>query len=102
VPARVRDLSLTGARVEVEAAAAVPPSPLLVVEVEGGEIIELRGTVRSIASGTGERVLIGLEFAADQTPARARLALALFGGLAAAPAPAAPAPRIEAPALGAA
>ncbi|MEX2184156.1 MAG: glycosyltransferase [Chloroflexota bacterium] len=75
----VRDLSLTGGRVEVAASAAVASQTTLAVEVAPGETLALGGTVRARWSGPDGRSMIGFEFADGQYDTRARLALALFG-----------------------
>lgn len=78
IEAWVRDLSLTGARVEVPDASAVGPIGVLVVDAARNAPIELDGTVReSWIDGAG-RVMVGFEFDPGQTAARARLARMLF------------------------
>ena len=80
----VRDLSLTGARIQLPGDAEVASDTHLTVDSRHGPI-RLRGVTRSAwvdADGGGR--LVGFEFAAGQFDARARLALALFGASAAA------------------
>jgi cellulose synthase (UDP-forming) len=75
-PARVRDLSLTGARVEMRHA-VVGTAPMLEVRL-GGTAISLRTHVRSYRGEPNEPGVYGLEFAPGQHAALAALALALF------------------------
>ena len=75
----VRDLSLTGARLEVPDASVVAPSGRLVVETGGGRPIVLDGVARTTWTDRAGRTMVGFEFVEGQYPARARLALALFG-----------------------
>jgi cellulose synthase (UDP-forming) len=78
VEAWVRDLSLTGARLEVPDASVIAPDASLIVDVPG-ETIELEGLVRTTWTDRVGRTMVGFEFVEGQYPARARLALALFG-----------------------
>jgi cellulose synthase/poly-beta-1,6-N-acetylglucosamine synthase-like glycosyltransferase len=80
----VRDLSLTGARIELPEGADVAAETHLIVDSRQGPI-ELAGTTRSawVDPRTPGR-LVGFEFASGQYDARARLALTLFGATAAA------------------
>jgi cellulose synthase (UDP-forming) len=82
VEARVRDLSLTGARLEVPDASAIAPSARLIVETGLRGPIRLDGVARSTWTAGGAE-MVGFEFLEGQYPARARLALALFGARAA-------------------
>jgi len=75
----VRDLSLTGARLEVPDAAVIAPTGRLVVEAGGGRPILLDGVARATWTDPAGRTMVGFEFVEGQYPARARLALALFG-----------------------
>jgi cellulose synthase (UDP-forming) len=78
IKARVRDLSLTGARVELPAGRAMPRARRLVV-VSAGELpVKLAGKVQSSWSTSDGRVMAGFEFDPGQTAARARLARMLF------------------------
>jgi hypothetical protein len=79
IEAWVRDLSLTGARLEVPDAAVIAPSARLVVEAGAGRPIVLDGVARASWTDRAGRTMVGFEFAEGQYPARARLALALFG-----------------------
>jgi cellulose synthase (UDP-forming) len=79
IEASVRDLSLTGARLEVPDASVVAPSGRLVVETGGGRPIVLDGVARTTWTDRAGRTMVGFEFVEGQYPARARLALALFG-----------------------
>jgi cellulose synthase (UDP-forming) len=78
IEAWVRDLSLTGARVEVPDASVVAPQARLVVDATDDTPIELHGTVRTTWTDGAGRVMVGFEFSPDQTAARARLARMLF------------------------
>ncbi len=84
IEAWVRDLSLTGARVEVPSLAAIAPQARLVVESRAGAPIELDGTTRATWTDHDGRDMVGFEFDQGQFDERARLALALFGATAAA------------------
>ncbi len=75
----VRDLSLTGARLEVPDASVIAPTGRLVVEAGGGRPIVLDGVARTTWTDRAGRTMVGFEFVEGQYPARARLALALFG-----------------------
>jgi cellulose synthase (UDP-forming) len=79
VEAWVRDLSLTGARLEVPDASVIAPDAWLVVDAGPGGALELQGIARSSWTDRVGRTMVGFEFLAGQYPARARLALALFG-----------------------
>ena len=78
VEARVRDLSLTGARLEVPDAAAIAPAGRLIIEAGSDAPIELAGAARTTWTDRDGRTMVGFEFVEGQYPARARLALALF------------------------
>ncbi len=84
IEAWVRDLSLTGARVEVPALAMIAPQARLLIEPRVGAPIELDGTTRSSWIDASGRTMVGFEFADGQFDQRARLALDLFGATAAA------------------
>ena len=75
----VRDLSLTGARLEVPDAGVIAPTGRLVVEAGGGRPIVLDGVARTTWTDRAGQTMVGFEFVEGQYPARARLALALFG-----------------------
>lgn len=76
--ATVRDVSLTGARIEMPVAAAIAEHASLTVEVPGGVPLEFTGASRSTWTDAQGRTMVGFEFDSGQHPARARLALALF------------------------
>lgn len=78
IEAWIRDLSLTGARVELPDTSVVAPIARLVVSVTGEAPIELDGTVRANWIDPEGRVMAGFEFDPGQTEARARLARMLF------------------------
>lgn len=78
VEAWVRDLSLTGARLEVPDASAIAADAHLIVDTPG-DAIELQGVARSSWTDRVGRTMVGFEFLEGQYPARAQLALALFG-----------------------
>jgi cellulose synthase/poly-beta-1,6-N-acetylglucosamine synthase-like glycosyltransferase len=75
----VRDLSLTGARLEVPDVSVIAPTGRLVVEAGRGRPIVLDGVARTSWTDRAGRTMVGFEFVEGQYPARARLALALFG-----------------------
>jgi cellulose synthase (UDP-forming) len=80
----VRDLSLTGARIQLPSDAEVATETHLTVDSPHGPI-ELSGVTRSAwVDADGRDRLVGFEFAPGQFDARARLALTLFGASAAA------------------
>jgi PilZ domain len=76
--ATVRDVSLTGARIEMPVAAAIAEHAALTIEVPGG-VLHFTGSSRSSWTDRRGRTMVGFEFDPEQHPARARLALALFG-----------------------
>jgi cellulose synthase (UDP-forming) len=78
IKARVRDLSLTGARVELPAGRSVRLATRLVVVAAGELPVKLHGKVQSSWSTSDGRVMAGFEFDPGQTAARARLARMLF------------------------
>ena len=78
IEAWVRDLSLTGARLEIPAAATVASDGRLIVETPNGTALQLNGTVRARWTDATGRGMLGYEFDAGQFDVRARLALALF------------------------
>jgi cellulose synthase (UDP-forming) len=89
--ARLLDLSITGARVTLPGDTEfVTDEPRLALIVDGCAI-DLRTHVRRRSRIAGDRVELGLEFAADQEAEIARLAVAVFH--AADPVPVAAAPR---------
>ena len=77
--ATIRDLSLTGARIEIPVPAAIAEHAQLIVEVAGGVPLDFTGSSRSSWTDRDGRTMVGFEFDAGQYRARARLALALFG-----------------------
>jgi cellulose synthase (UDP-forming) len=79
IEAWIRDLSLTGARVELPTAAVIAPAGRLIVDSGAAGPIELSGTTRSSWVDRHGRTMVGFEFDEGQFDARARLALALFG-----------------------
>ncbi len=78
----VRDLSLTGAQLELPMAAVLAPDARLQVETRDGTVLEFAGSVRTRWTDPQGRGMAGFEFAEGQYDARARLALALFGATA--------------------
>lgn len=84
IECRIRDLSLTGARVEVPDAAAIAIRARLLVDSVPDRPIEILGTVRATWTDRDGRAIVGFEFEPGQFHERARLALALFGASAAA------------------
>jgi hypothetical protein len=75
-PSQILDLSLTGARVAVDALSEMDEHHL-VVELDGREVA-VEAAVRSQRPDGAGRTILGLEFLPDQNLARADLALALF------------------------
>lgn len=80
IEAWVRDLSLTGARLEMPAIDAIAPSSRLEVETRDAGVLQLTGSVRSSWTDRDGRQMVGFEFDDGQFDMRARLALSLFGG----------------------
>ena len=78
IEARIVDLSLTGARVELPGTSVVAPVARLVVDAAGGAPIELDGAIRATWIDRDGRVMAGFEFDPGQIAARARLAQMLF------------------------
>jgi cellulose synthase (UDP-forming) len=76
--ATVRDLSLTGARIEVPVKAAIAEHARLTVEVPGAVPLEFTGSSRSSWMDARGTMMVGFEFDPGQSEARAHLALALF------------------------
>jgi len=93
IEAWVRDISLTGARVEVPDAAAIAASTTLVVETRDGPPLQVTGAVRARWTDTDGTTMLGFEFDDGQLAERARLALTLFDD--AANADATPIPLVE-------
>jgi cellulose synthase (UDP-forming) len=83
IEAWVRDLSLTGARVEVPDSTVVAERGRLVVDADPARAITLEGRSRSTWTDEEGRTMIGFEFDPGQFEERGRLALALFGANAA-------------------
>ena len=79
IEAWVRDLSLTGARVEVPDRAVIAPAGRMVVDTGTDRPIELTGTARTSWIDAEGRSMVGFEFDDGQFEMRARLALMLFG-----------------------
>jgi cellulose synthase (UDP-forming) len=75
VPCEVHDLSLTGARIEIDGVPDIE-THRLVVPIDGGEVA-LEAVARS-ERRAGNTTVVGFEFLPDQDAARARLALGLF------------------------
>lgn len=75
----IRDVSLTGARIELPAGTLITGRGRLVVDVPGGAPLAFSGATRSAWAGAGGGTLVGFEFDDGQNAARAHLALALFG-----------------------
>lgn len=100
----VRDVSLTGARIELPGPREIAAHARLVVDVPDGRPLDLRGAGRTTWLDATGRTMLGFEFDEGQIGERARLALAMFGvpdtAEADAPATAAPArarrPRVTA------
>jgi cellulose synthase (UDP-forming) len=90
--ATVRDLSLTGARVEMPVAAGIAAQTHLTVELADGPALDFAGSTRSTWTDDRGRTMVGFEFDEGQFDGRARLALALFGGMQPVPGHAADAP----------
>lgn len=80
IEAWVRDLSLTGARLEVPAVDAIAQGARLQVDTRDAGVLELAGSVRSSWTDPTGRLMVGFEFDAGQYDVRARLALSLFHG----------------------
>jgi cellulose synthase/poly-beta-1,6-N-acetylglucosamine synthase-like glycosyltransferase len=78
IDATVRDVSLTGARVELPGPTAIAEHAQLTVDVPGGVALEFAGASRSTWTDDRGRTMVGFEFDDGQHLARARLALALF------------------------
>ena len=76
--ATVRDVSLTGARIELPVAAAIAEHASLTIELPGGQVLDFTGASRSTWTDARGRPMVGFEFDPEQDSARARLALALF------------------------
>jgi cellulose synthase/poly-beta-1,6-N-acetylglucosamine synthase-like glycosyltransferase len=95
IEAWIRDVSLSGARLEVPDGSLIAPAARLVVDVGPGATLELAGSTRSTWRDVAGRTMIGFEFDDGQFDVRARLALLLFtvGAAASAPLTGAPATR---------
>jgi cellulose synthase/poly-beta-1,6-N-acetylglucosamine synthase-like glycosyltransferase len=78
VEASIRDVSLTGARIELPGSSAIVGHGRLVVDVPGGPPLAFTGATRSTWAGDAGGTLVGFEFDEGQNAARAHLALALF------------------------
>jgi cellulose synthase/poly-beta-1,6-N-acetylglucosamine synthase-like glycosyltransferase len=75
----VRDLSLTGARLEVPVAATIASSTTLTIEMPGDPALQVAGAIRARWTESDGTTMVGFEFDDGQLHERARLALALFG-----------------------
>jgi hypothetical protein len=75
----VRDVSLTGARLELPGPRDLEAHGRLTVDVPGGRPLDHRGTGRTTWLDAAGRTMLGFEFDEGQIGERARLALALFG-----------------------
>jgi cellulose synthase/poly-beta-1,6-N-acetylglucosamine synthase-like glycosyltransferase len=78
IEAWLRDLSLTGARLEVPVDAAIAPSTTLLIDTPGGPPLTIAGAVRARWTEADGTTMVGFEFAEGKVQERARLALALF------------------------
>ncbi len=85
IEAWVRDLSLTGAGIEIPDAAVIAPTARLVVDIPGGAPIELTGRSRTVWHDRAGHAMVGFEFDEGQFDGRARLARALFDAAPAGP-----------------
>ena len=79
IEAWVRDLSLTGARIELPSSGVVAEHGSLVVDAGRDRTIELTGTMRASWTDAEGRSMVGFEFDEGQFAARAALTLVLFG-----------------------
>jgi cellulose synthase (UDP-forming) len=80
IEAWVRDLSLTGARLEVPAGAGIASATTLTIETPSGPPLQVGGDIRARWTEADGTTMVGFEFAEGQLQERARLALALFAG----------------------
>jgi cellulose synthase/poly-beta-1,6-N-acetylglucosamine synthase-like glycosyltransferase len=80
IEAWVRDLSLTGARLEVPVGAGIASTTTLTIETPGGPPLNVKGDIRARWTEADGTTMVGFEFAEGQLQERARLALALFDG----------------------
>jgi cellulose synthase/poly-beta-1,6-N-acetylglucosamine synthase-like glycosyltransferase len=76
--ATVRDVSLTGARIEMPVAATIADHASLTIELPAGDVLDFTGESRTTWTDARGRTMVGFEFDPGQDAARARLALALF------------------------
>lgn len=79
IEATIRDVSLTGARIELPASATIADRGRLIVDIPGGSPLAFTGSTRSTWAVDGGGTLVGFEFDDGQHVTRAHLALALFG-----------------------
>jgi cellulose synthase (UDP-forming) len=94
-PARLLDLSITGARVRLGGDADLVTDEPRLVLVVGGRRIGVDTLVRRRSRASGGTAELGLEFAPGQETVVARLAVAVFHASDRAPRPVAKAPRAE-------
>ncbi len=76
---RIRDLSLTGARVTTAGPVSVGPNSRLVVDLPRDELVEIEASVRSTWTDASGTSYAGIEFDDGQFLAQAEVARALFG-----------------------
>ena len=82
IEAWVRDLSLTGARVEVPPGVILAPATRLTVDTGDGQSLDLHGSIRGRWTDPDGATILGFEFDDGQYDVRACLALTLFGATA--------------------
>lgn len=82
IEAWVRDLSLTGARVEVPPGVNLAPATRLTVDTGDGQSLDLHGSIRGRWTDPDGATILGFEFDDGQYDVRACLALTLFGATA--------------------
>ncbi len=82
IEAWVRDLSLTGARVEVPPGVILAPATSLTVDTGDGQSLDLHGSIRGRWTDPDGATILGFEFDDGQYDVRACLALTLFGATA--------------------
>ncbi len=81
VESTIRDVSLTGARIELPAGAASEGRGRLVVDIPGRSPLAFTGSTRSTWADDAGGTMVGFEFDDGQHAARAHLALALFSAV---------------------
>ena len=82
IEAWVRDLSLTGARLEVPPGVILAPATRLTVDTGDGQSLDLHGSIRGRWTDPDGATILGFEFDDGQYDVRACLALTLFGATA--------------------